>query len=219
MTRSSITNITKYISRDYHVSKGFILPLTMLICTIVLLISSGITVILSKQLYFSKLSKLSQIAYYSADNGVACTVMIDDKYYDPDTGYGIFPHDPLVEPTTAIANTLEQVNLARQVRNLSTLTLTDLKCATSPIFDIDPDTSNTTFTAFSRLNSQGVTENGYTTSFTMRMAIGDGNYRCARVTVNKTANYRQIISRGFATCQQNLKQSVERAVVNTTEIQ
>jgi hypothetical protein len=40
-------------------------------------------------------------------------------------------------------------------------------------------------------------------------------YRCAKVTVNKTPSFRQIISQGYAQCD-NPNGTVERAVVNTT---
>jgi hypothetical protein len=53
-----------------HKTKGFVLPLTLLICMIMLMIATGISIILAKELYFSKLSRLSQIAYYAADSGL-----------------------------------------------------------------------------------------------------------------------------------------------------
>ena len=40
-------------------------------------------------------------------------------------------------------------------------------------------------------------------------------YRCAKVTVNKTPSYRQVISQGYSSCRQGVD-TVERAVVNTT---
>lgn len=196
-------------------TRGFILPLTMLICTIVLLISSGITNILAKEVYFSRLSRQSQLAYYAADTGVMCAIMIDDKYLDPNTGSGIFPFNQLIDPATSMQNTMTEVNLERQSKNLSTLSLNNITCATSPIFDAT--LSNFSTTAFSRVNSIGVTENGWASSYSMRMDLGDGTFRCANVTVNKTSNYRQIISRGYANCLANSLQQVERAIVNTTE--
>lgn len=197
--------------------KGFILPLTMLITTVVLIISSGITAILAKEVYFSKLTRQSQLAYYAADNGISCAVLIDDKYFDPDTGSGIFPFNQLIDPATEMQTTLTKVNIERQGRGLSSLVLTDIRCATSAIFD--PDTSVSAFTTipFSRVNSLGATETGRESSFSMKMDLGDGTYRCADITVSKTANYRQVISRGYASCFQYGTQQVERAIVNTTE--
>jgi hypothetical protein len=51
----------------------------------------------------------------------------------------------------------------------------------------------------------------------MRMDLGDGTARCANVTVNKTATYRQIISRGYNTCDAGSSRFIERAVINVTE--
>jgi hypothetical protein len=70
-----------------------VLPLTLIICVIILTISAGISIILAKELYFSRLSRLSQVAYYAADDGMMCATMIDDKYIDPDTGL-VFSHTP-----------------------------------------------------------------------------------------------------------------------------
>jgi hypothetical protein len=146
-----------------------------------------------------------------------CAVMIDDKYFNLDTGSGIFPHDSLIDPSTAIQSTLAKVNIERQTRNLSSLTLGDIRCGTSDIFDSNIDTSNFRSVSFSHKNSLGVFENGYSSSYSMRMDLGDGTFRCADVVVNKTINYRQIISRGYASCLKNGTQQVERAIVNTTE--
>jgi hypothetical protein len=198
-------------------ARGFILPLAMLICTIVLIISSGITVILAKEVYFSRLSRQGQLAYYAADNGVMCSLMIDDKYVDPDTGYGIFPYDQLTQadPNQAISDTLTKVNINRQVKNLSSLVLNDITCAASPIFDVA--LTGFAVTNFDRVNSLGATERGYSSSFSMRMNLGEDTYRCASITINKTSNYRQIISRGYASCYGGQTQTIERAVVSTTD--
>jgi hypothetical protein len=191
-------------------SKGFILPLTLLVCTIILTIATGISVILAKELYFSKLGRLSQLAYYAADDGLMCAVMIDDQYLDPDTGLGIFPSDTLVTPEAV----LEKVNVERQQRNLPDLELADIKCATSAIFD--PAITNFATSDFERVVG-GDVETGRTSTFDMTMDLGDGTFRCATVVVNKTPNYRQVISRGFAACNQDGDQPIERAVINTTE--
>jgi hypothetical protein len=58
---------------------------------------------------------------------------------------------------------------------------------------------------------------GRTTTFNLRMDLGDGTERCAEVTVNKTPTFRQIISRGFNTCNFGANNFIERAVINTTE--
>jgi len=51
------------------------------------------------------------------------------------------------------------------------------------------------------------------------MNLGDNTERCAKVTVNKTPNYRQIISQGYASCPGTRGSTpIERAVVSETEI-
>lgn len=201
-------------------SKGFILPFTMLISTIVLFIMSGSMVLLSKQLYFSKLSKQSQAAYYAADDAISCATSVDDSFYGND-GLGIFPSDPAIEATTYITNVLASVNITRAENSLTQIAdIEDIKCAQAVIFDPSSGTSKFTVTSFSRpyydtILSSDQTEHGKTSTFTMRMNLGDGTYRCAKVTVNKTPSWRQIIAQGYASCD-TANGAVERAVVNTT---
>lgn len=197
-------------------AKGFILPLALLVCTIILAISVGISTILTKELFFSKLSRDSQVAYYAADDGMMCATMIDDTYVDPLTGIGIFPYDPGIDGMTSIQNTLNQVNSQRAGRGYSSVSLYSIRCATSPIFD--PTSTGFVVNSYSRVNSSGVTENGRTSVFSMRMDLASGATRCARIIINKTATYRQIISRGFSNCGVTGLQTVERAVISTTEL-
>lgn len=191
--------------------RGFVLPLTLIVCIIILTIATGISIILAKELYFSKLSRLSQAAYFAADNGLMCATMIDDKYTDPNTGLGIFQYNNLVTSQMV----LDKINTTRVANGLSALTLNDIKCATSDIF-------NSSITAYSvvpftRINAAGNPDNGQTTTFNMKMSLGAGEYRCATVSINKTTVYRQIISRGFATCNSVVQYPVERAIVSTSE--
>jgi hypothetical protein len=201
----------KRIARLRH--KGFVMPLTLVISVIILTIASGISVILSKELYFSRLSRLSQTAYYAADDGMMCATMIDDGYLDPDTGLGIFEY---TNGLTA-QNVLDKINNNRTARGLTTISLNSIKCATSDIFN--SAVSNYSTSAFSRVNSQGAPENGRTTTFSMTMSLGGGSVRCAQITINKTVKYRQIISRGFANCSTTSLYRIERAIVSTTEVQ
>lgn len=191
--------------------RGFVLPLTLIICVIILTIATGISIILAKELYFSKLSRLSQIAYYAADSGLMCATMVDDKYVDPETGLGIFEYDNLVSSQAV----LDKVNISRVANGLATITLNDIKCATSAIFD--DSVSSFTITPFVRLDSAGNPDTGQTSTFDMRMDLGEEEYRCATVTVNKTSKYRQIISRGFASCNSVFAYPIERAIVSTAE--
>jgi hypothetical protein len=191
-------------------SRGFVLPLTLILCVIILTIASGISIILAKELYFSKLSRLSQIAYYAADNGLMCAKTIDDKYIDPDTGLGIFQSSNLLTSQQV----LDKINIVRQANGQSVLALTDIKCATSAIFDPAAPTSYlvASFT-------HATPNDGMQTTFSMKMDLGDGTFRCATVTVYKTAKFRQFISRGFASCVSTGAYPIERAVVSTTELQ
>lgn len=197
--------------------RGFILPLTLLVSSIILTVATGISVILTKELYFSRVSRDSHLAYYAADTALMCAIMVDSKYIDPNTGLGIFPYQPApADPILEMEGVMNEVNMQRQARNLSTLTLDDISCATSLIFDITTPTFSVE--EFSRINSLDEEENGKTSTFSMRMDLGDGTTRCALVIVSKTSKYRQIIARGFAACE-GTGRSIERAIINTTEVQ
>lgn len=191
--------------------RGFVLPLTLVVCVIILTVATGISVILAKELYFSRVSRLSQLAYYAADNGLMCATTIDDRYIDYETGYGIFPYNTLVSSQMV----LDKVNAARVADGLSPIALNDITCATSEIFD----TAVTGFavTPFSRIKASGEVDNGRTSTFNMQMDLGDGQVRCATVLINKTPTYRQIISRGFASCDISSSYRIERAIVSSAE--
>lgn len=192
--------------------QGFVLPLTLVVCVIILTISTGISVILAKELYFSKLSRLSQVAYYAADSALMCATMIDDQYIDPDTGMGIFEYNNLVTTDAALV----RVNQQRAARGLEPVTLSSIKCATSEIFN--PSTASYTVVPFNRVDSAGNPEVGRSTTFSMTMNLGTGENRCAQVIVNKTVTYRQIIARGFAACASGSMYPIERAIVSTSEV-
>jgi hypothetical protein len=200
-------------------SRGFILPLTLLLTVIVLTISAGISAVLSKELYFSKLSRESQIAYYAADDAMMCAIMVDDKYLDSSTGLGIFPYDGLADASGYIQSVLNKANADRLNRGFPQInSINDIKCAGVAIFD--PATSSFSSVPFTRINTTGATENGQRSTFNMRMDLGDGSFRCSSVVVSKTINYRQVIARGFTSCRNgNRTTAIERAVVNTTENQ
>lgn len=185
--------------------KGFVLPLTLVVCVIILTIATGISIILAKELYFSKLSRLSQVAYYAADNGIMCAMTLDDQYVDPETGLGIFAYNDAITPEAV----LQKYNQARGTN----IALNNIKCATSEIFNPASPT-NYEVSTFTRTDP---VETGKTTRFSMRMDLGDGNYRCATVEINKTTTYRQIISRGFASCGTTLSYPIERAIISTSE--
>ncbi len=212
---------------------GFILPFTMLICVLILLVTSTSMTLLSKQLYFSKLYKQSQSAYYAADDALACTLSIDDMYQGMD-GLGIFPSSNAVDTFTYMEDVVAYVNQKRIDAGLAdTVDLQSgpgkkpIMCGQAVIFDTgessDSKFATSTFERTYNDPTLGpVTETGIASTFTMRMDLGVDpvtslhSYRCAKVTVNKTTIFRQIISQGYSTCD-NLNTAVERAVVNTTK--
>lgn len=210
-----IKNIKNFLKVNL-INRGFVIPMALLISTIILAVATGISTILTKEVFFSRLSRQSQVAYYAADSGIMCATMIDDTYVDPNTGIGIFPFSEYVDGMSYIQDTLNSVNSQRIQKGYSSLSLYSIKCATSDIFNAS--VTGFRINNFSRVNSSGVTENGKSSIFSMRMDLGDATARCATIIVNKTANYRQIVSRGFSTCGEVNSQTVERAVISTTEI-
>ncbi|MDD4989446.1 MAG: pilus assembly PilX N-terminal domain-containing protein [Candidatus Pacebacteria bacterium] len=226
-------NFTKHMKMTFINKRGFVLPFTLLISAIMLLISVSISTILTKQIYFSNLSRDSQIAYYAADNALSCALSIDETYVD-DFGIGIFPYsssipvDPIAE-RTAMEQTLASIQSRRAATTPAMTplapTLNDIQCAQSRIF---VPTSPYSFTinqnVFSRIvPAHGAvpasTEIGRTSSFFMKMDLGDGStFRCAKITINKTQSYRQIISQGFSRCDRP-DGTIERAIINTSLLQ
>ena len=189
--------------------KGFVLIYTLFISTIMLLLTTSISVALVKQLYFSRISRLSQAAYYAADAALMCATSIDDTYVNG-VGEGIFPSHAALLNEMQI--TFDYVNGDRLSRGLPIIeNLTDIKCAGSDIFSEGP--AYTDFSIEDGFIYQS--EVGRKTTFNMRMDIGDGTFRCAKVTINKTESYRQIISQGYPNCDRS-GGVIERAIVNTT---
>ena len=107
--------------------KGFVLPFTLFICGIMILISLSISTLLTKQMYFSQLARDSQMAYYAADNAVACTLSVDETYTD-ENGMGIFSSD-------LASSTLEYMNdiLASSTERRSMLSQSLLASTTDQI--------------------------------------------------------------------------------------
>lgn len=203
----------KYLLIKNTTRQGFILPFTMLISALVLFIVAGSMALLSKQLYFSKVYKQSQIAYYAADDAVACAVSIDDTYLGSD-GIGIFPSNQS-GATEYIGGVLDYFNERRRDQSLTEVnSINDIECAQSKIFD-SAQTGFTVLGPYSYVSPANGIEIGASVSYDMKMDLGDGTYRCAKITVNKTQSFRQIIAQGYSQCGSS-SGSVERAVVNTT---
>jgi hypothetical protein len=189
-------------------SSGFIMPLTLILVTLILTVSSGITTIIGKELFFSRLQRDSNTAYYVADTAMECATFLDDTFLNGE-GLGIFEYPPFGINTAT--STLNFVNLSRQSSGIPTILMTDIRCAAVPIFNSD-------ITSFSV--EEGEDPDGapsVISSYTMMMGAGDGEVSCAKVTVNKTASWRQIIARGFNTCNFGAKNVLERAIVSTSE--
>jgi hypothetical protein len=182
------------------------MPLTLILTTLILTVSSGITTIVIKELFFSRLSRDSDLAYYAADAALECASFLNDTYVNSD-GSGLFEN-----PVNDATATLTYINLKRQSESVPPLALTDIRCASVPIFD----STVTNFAVTNSLKSDGITPSKLST-FSMQMDIGEGKTRCAIVTVNKTTSWTQIIARGFNTCSITGKNVVERAVVGTSE--
>ncbi len=209
-----------FFLHNKKIKKGFVLPFTMLMSTLVLFITGSAMTLVSKQMYFSKLYRNSQNAYYAADDAITCALAIDDTYTSAD-GLGIFPSSTTTPAMTSVEAVIDYVNddRASQEPPLDPISLAGpnpIKCAQSLIFDQNPATSDfkvsdDNYTYYSPFSGD---EEGKTVTYRMRMNMGGGEFRCARVTVNKTPSFRQIIAQGYSSC--NDTGAIERAVINTT---
>lgn len=231
-------NIKNYRLQKYR--NGFVLPFTMLITSLILFVMLGTMTLISKQQLFEKNDRKSQTAYYVADDAMACAIKIDDSYVNSN-GTGIFPVSSSTNSVTVngattsyayIDDVIANVNLERSLQvdangdPLQPISLLDIKCGESVIFDTTP-TSDSKFTVATTTDyrhyyinpNTGLEEieYGQTSIFSIRMLVGTNEYRCATVTVNKTESYREIISQGYSSCDPN-SQRVERAIVNSTSI-
>lgn len=191
--------------------RGFILPFTMLIATMVLIVMLTGANILTKQLFFSKIYKQSQAAYYAADDAINCALIIDETYNQIFPGFNGQDDDREIYMTGVLSDT----NNIRTARGIPTIpSLDDITCAQMHIFKNEE--SNFTISETPYVHTEnGVDEYGVTSSFNVKIPLASGTFRCAKVTVNKTPNFRQIIAQGYATCGSSID-TVERAVVNTT---
>jgi hypothetical protein len=212
--------------------QGFVLPFTLLISVLILFITTGTLGLLVKQQYFSKLYRQNQVAYYAADDAISCATLIDDTYTGND-GIGIFP----ISSTSP--NYINDAISYYNTKHGTTLSLDKISCSQSQIFaDSVPPSFNPNFAIAatdysyhyihpadgSAYAGQPEIEYGQTSSYNMQMDLGldpaditltKHLYRCAKVTINKTPSFRQIIAQGYSSCNTGAG-SVERAVVNTT---
>ncbi len=201
--------------------RGFILPFTMLISSLILLVTGTAMFLLSKQMYFSKVYRQSQTAYYAADDAIACALSVDDEFIGSD-GLGIFPSSTSTPWETYVQDVIDYVNTARLADDplAPIIDTSNLKCGQVAVFDVVQSSFATSTSEYVYHYSDPISglpkvEYGIASIYNVRMPLGDGTFRCARVTVNKTETFRQIIAQGYAQCD-NPNGTVERAVVNTT---
>ncbi len=201
-------------------SRGFILPFAMILAYIILIISMGISDILTKEMYFSYVGRESQIAYYAADAGLDCALYIDTTFFDSATGIGIFPYNTI--DGTWEKNVINNPPYSNSPYNLNdTILASTVKCAGSEIFNSATDGTHSSYSATSTDGSNPV--NGVTTTFTLHMDQGHGSVNtkdsCVKISIEKKLVgedlTRTIISRGENTCDSNSPKFVERAIVNT----
>ncbi len=206
--------------RRKPLQRGFILPLTMLLMTLILLVSIGVTSVIVRQARFSRIIKDSLIAYNAADMAVMCTAFIDNTFTNSSTTNGIFPTNPTLYPlgneTTEINDTIGTINSGRLIRGVPSIPSSDsLTCGGVRIFN--PADSQITYTAFTYTKSDLSTEAGKTSTFNLKIPLSSGDFRCAKVIYNKSTSFSQIISSGYSTCDASSRSRLERVIVSSAE--
>lgn len=197
----------------------------MLLMTLIMLVSFGITSVIVRQARFSRIVKDSFIAYNAADMAVMCASFIDNNFSNSGTGYGIFPTDPVAYPlataTTTdqspaeVTATLALVNSGRNSRTLPSILLKDINCGGVAIFD--DAVTGITYTPYTYYPSSGPSEAGKKSTFNLKIPLANGNFRCAKVIFNKSPHFGQIISSGYSTCEVNATSRLERVIVSSSE--
>ena len=168
--------------------------------------------ILGKELYFSRLTRESATAYYAADTALECAKTLDAVYSDSE-GNGLFD-----SPLHTATDTIAYVNTIRYSQGIGTITFLDIRCASVSVFD--GSVTDITSTTTDRYGNDLVDPYGASstkTSFTLPMNAGEGETICAKVTIEKSNSWRQIIARGFNTCNFGSRRVLERAIISTTQ--
>lgn len=202
------------IKNKYIINKkGFILPFAILISTLILSISLGVSTILVKEIFFSNLNRESSISYYAADAALECSSSVDDNFVG-EYGSGVFPYDDFYDATS----TFIYVGTSR-FSSTTFFSSTTVYCATVPIFDSNVSHLSITDCENDLFCDDGIGGyHGKNSTYDMKMDLGDGEYRCANVTVTKTPNgKRRIISRGYNTCNPGNTTLIERAIISTAD--
>lgn len=189
------------------------MPLTLTLAALILTVTGGITMILGKELFFSRMTRESATAYYAADTALECAKALDAMYTDSQ-GNGLFD-----SPLHTATDTLAYVNTVRYSQGIGTINFLDIRCASVSIFDSGvTDIFSTTTDKYGNYLTDPYGASSTKTYFTLPMNAGEGGgIVCAKVSVEKSNAWRQIIARGFNTCNFGARMLLERAVINTTE--
>lgn len=215
-----MTLLIPQIEKRKPYQRGFILPLTMLLMTLILLVSIGVTSVIVRQARFSRIIKDSLIAYNAADMAVTCTSFVDNTFTNSSTTNGIFPTNPTLYPlgteSTEINDTIGTINAGRSIRGIPNIANSDtLTCGGIRVFN--PTDSQIAYTAFTYTRSDLSTEGGKTSTFNLKVPLSNGDFRCAKVIYNKSPSFSQIISSGYSNCDASSKSRLERVIVSSAE--
>lgn len=211
----------KSIFKRGSVRSGFILPLTMLLMTLILLVSTGITNVILRQAKYARTIKNSVIAYNAADMAVACTAFVENTFVNTSSTYGIFPVDRASFPVETanqqeIDETINEINADRLGRTVPLLTdSNEIKCGGQRIFN--PTDTQIAYTAFLFTKSDLSTEDGKTSTFNLKLPLSNGEFRCAKVIFSKSPSYNRIVASGYSTCDASAKSRLERTIISSAE--
>lgn len=212
--------LLKKNDRDKSTARGgFILPLAMLLMSLILLVSLGITSIIVRQAKFTRIVRDSFIAYNAADMAVTCTAFIDNSYVNPSTGYGIFPTSDatfsVADSQLEIDDTIARINVGRTARGIGTITLNDVSCGSVHVFSNAETGITYSTTTYTR--SDLTTETGKRSTFILSLPLTNGEFRCAKVIFNKTPSFNQIIASGYSSCDATGIHRLERVIISSAE--
>jgi hypothetical protein len=173
-------------------SKAFVIPFSLLISTIILTISLGVSLILVKEIFFSKLTKDSLLAYYAADEALSCAQYFDYKYQNPENGTKFFPFYESTDMDDSLLYSLPSYKVSDLICSGSYLNLKNI----SIDCNLTPREDN---------NRKCITR------YKVEMDLGGGEYRCADMVVdNHTSAETKYISTGYSTCDASNVNRVER---------
>ncbi len=192
----------------------------MLLMTLILLVSTGITSVIIKQVGYARTIKNSVIAYNAADMAIACTSFVDNSFVNSSSTYGIFPLDrtrfPLGNEAGEINETRLEINADRLARGVPLLTSSDnITCGGQRVFNTDD--TQIAYSAYTYTKSDLTTEDGKKSTFNLKIPLTNGGFRCAKVIFNKTASFNLIIASGYSTCDVSAKSRLERTIISSAE--